>query len=41
MIRKIFQWDENYPNIEIFKKDIDNQNLYVYRDKSIVLDVLC
>ena len=28
--RKIFQWDENYPNIEIFKKDIDNQNLYVY-----------
>ena len=35
--RKIFQWDENYPNIEIFKKDIDNQNLYVYRKKSIVL----
>ena len=35
--RKIFQWDENYPNIEIFKKDIDNQNLYVYRDNSIVL----
>ena len=35
--RKIFQWDENYPNIEIFKKDIDNQNLYVYREKSIVL----
>ena len=38
MISKgIFQWDENYPNIEIFKKDIDNQNLYVYRKKSIVL----
>ena len=38
MISKgIFQWDENYPNIEIFKKDIDNQNLYVYREKSIVL----
>ena len=38
MISKgIFQWDENYPNIEIFKKDIDNQNLYVYRDNSIVL----
>ena len=35
--RKIFQWDENYPNIEIFKKDIDNQNLYVYRDNAIVL----
>lgn len=35
--RKVFQWDENYPNIEIFKKDIDNQNLYVYREKSIVL----
>ncbi len=34
--RKIFQWDENYPNIEIFKKDIDNENLYVYRNKSIV-----
>ena len=38
MISKgIFQWDENYPNIEIFKKDIDNQNLYVYRDNAIVL----
>ena len=37
MSRGIFQWDENYPNIEIFKKDIDNQNLYVYREKSIVL----
>ena len=35
--RKIFQWDENYPNIEIFKKDIDNQNLYVYRNKSLIL----
>ena len=35
--RGIFQWDENYPNTDIFKKDIDNHNLYVYKDKSIVL----
>ena len=30
---KIFQWNEHYPNIETFEKDILNQNLYVLEIK--------
>ncbi|MDA9323585.1 GNAT family N-acetyltransferase, partial [Flavobacteriaceae bacterium] len=26
---KIFQWNEHYPNIATFEKDVLNQNLYV------------
>tara|TARA_Y100001935_G_C17158286_1_gene433953 strand:- start:293 stop:802 length:510 start_codon:yes stop_codon:yes gene_type:complete len=35
--RKIFQWNENYPSIEIFEKDIENKNLYVYENDSKIL----
>ena len=27
--KKIFQWNEKYPNIETFENDIGNENLYV------------
>lgn len=27
--KNIFQWNEKYPNIETFKNDIENENLYV------------
>ena len=30
---KIFQWNEHYPNIATFEKDVLNQNLYVLRDR--------
>ena len=32
----IFQWNENYPSKNIFKKDISNKNLYVFEDGSLV-----
>ncbi|MBJ34492.1 MAG: GNAT family N-acetyltransferase [Flavobacteriaceae bacterium] len=35
--RGIFQWNENYPSSEIFKKDIDSNSLYVYMIKSKIL----
>ena len=27
--QNIFQWNEHYPNIEIFENDVKNENLYV------------
>ena len=27
--KNIFQWNEFYPNLETFKKDVINQSLYV------------
>jgi len=40
---KIFQWNNNYPSKNIFKKDILNKNLYVFEEASLVKGciVLC
>ena len=40
---KIFQWNNNYPSKNIFKKDILNKNLYVFVEASLVKGciVLC
>ena len=35
--RNIFQWNENYPSYEIFKKDIDSNSLYVYKKNLKIL----
>ena len=32
--KKIFQWNDNYPNLNIFKEDILKENLYVLIDKN-------
>lgn len=30
------QWQDGYPNEEVFLSDIENENLYVYDDKGII-----
>ncbi|MAK01839.1 MAG: GNAT family N-acetyltransferase [Rickettsiales bacterium] len=35
--RNIFQWNEHYPNIESFREDINNDELYVFCVKNKVL----
>ena len=35
--KNIFQWNEHYPNIETFEKDVDNQTLYVIESDSVVI----
>ena len=37
---KIFQWNEHYPNIETFEKDILNQNLYILEIKNKLIGCL-
>ena len=35
--KKIFQWNDKYPNIETFKKDIINKHLYVLVTENEIL----
>ncbi|EDO8878689.1 GNAT family N-acetyltransferase [Campylobacter coli] len=35
------QWDEHYPNEEIFKEDITAQELYLYKEKDEILGFIC
>ena len=35
--KKIFQWNDKYPNIEIFKNDIINKHLYVLVTENDIL----
>lgn len=35
------QWDEHYPNEEIFKEDIKAQELYLYKEKDEILGFIC
>ena len=35
--KKIFQWNDKYPNIETFKKDIINKHLYVLVTENVIL----
>ena len=37
----IDQWDENYPNLEIFKEDVKNKSLFVIEDNELVLGCIC
>jgi ribosomal protein S18 acetylase RimI-like enzyme len=37
---KIFQWNEHYPNIETFEKDVLSQNLYVLEIKNKLIGCL-
>jgi ribosomal protein S18 acetylase RimI-like enzyme len=39
--KKIFQWDENYPNIEIFKDDVKNKSLFVIEDNELIMGCIC
>ena len=41
--KKIFQWSKKYPNREVFKDDIKNNELYVFKHKSEIIGcvVLC
>ena len=33
----IYQWNSEYPSLTAFKKDIEEQNLYVYENKGAVI----
>ena len=35
--RKVFQWNEHYPDRESFVRDINNGELYVYFIKDMVV----
>jgi len=35
--RGIFQWNETYPNIAVFKKDLEDETLYVYAFQNSVV----
>ena len=39
--QNIFQWNEDYPNIEIFKKDLEKQSLYVIELESKIVGCVC
>ena len=39
--QNIFQWDENYPSKEAFKKDVQNNSLYVIEKNNDILGCLC
>ena len=39
--KNIFQWDENYPNKEIFDEDIKNDCLFVLENNTKVLGCIC
>ena len=38
--KNIFQWNEFYPNLETFKKDVINQSLYVLENNKEVIGCL-
>ena len=33
----IFQWNEHYPSLEAFQKDLDREELYVFEQEGNVL----
>ena len=39
--QNIFQWNEDYPNLEVFKKDLENQSLYVIELESKIVGCVC
>ena len=39
--QNIFQWDENYPNQDAFKEDVQSDSLYVIEKKDNILGCLC
>lgn len=39
--QNIFQWDEDYPNREIIKKDIELSQLFIVKELDEVLAVVC
>jgi ribosomal protein S18 acetylase RimI-like enzyme len=38
--KNIFQWNESYPSLETFKKDVINQSLYVIENNKEVIGCL-
>lgn len=38
--KKIYQWDESYPNEEVIKQDLKNEVLYVYEDNENVKGII-
>lgn len=38
---KFYQWNEDYPNKEIFTQDIFNQHLYLYKENDEILGFIC
>ena len=36
----IDQWDENYPDLENLRRDIDQENLFVYRKDGVVIGIV-
>lgn len=39
--QNIFQWNEEYPNLDVFKKDLENQSLYVIELESKIVGCVC
>ena len=39
--QNIFQWNKEYPNLEVFKKDLENQSLYVIELESKIVGCVC
>tara|TARA_B100000768_G_C11283255_1_gene380031 strand:+ start:75 stop:578 length:504 start_codon:yes stop_codon:yes gene_type:complete len=39
--KNIFQWDENYPNKEVFDQDITDNTLYIIENMSKILGCIC
>ena len=39
--QNIFQWNKDYPNLEVFKKDLENQSLYVIELESKIVGCVC
>lgn len=39
--QNIFQWNDKYPNKEIFDKDVLNKSLFVIEKNSIIIGCLC
>ena len=39
--QNIFQWNEHYPNIEIFEEDVKNETLFVMEVDSKVVGCIC
>ncbi|MCW9037042.1 GNAT family N-acetyltransferase [Altibacter sp.] len=37
----IFQWNEEYPSLEAFQKDLDQKELYVLLEKNEVIGCIC
>ena len=38
--QNIFQWNEHYPSLEKLKKDIENQELYVFEEENMIIAII-